>query len=129
MEKKWFSHREYGMSPMPSAIFFHEGYAIHGTIYVAQLGQRASHGCVRLHPDNAAKLFDLVRGEGMGATSIVISNTSHVAVRPPAAPKVEAQALPPRETTAKAQAVEAEAMPAKTVEPSAPELVVEKEDE
>src|ERR1022692_4938380 len=32
MERSWFSHK-YGMSPMPHAIFFHEGYAIHGTIY------------------------------------------------------------------------------------------------
>src|SRR6185312_16704357 len=31
LEKKWFSHK-YGMSPMPSSIFFHEGFAIHGTM-------------------------------------------------------------------------------------------------
>lgn len=73
MERKWFS-RKYGMSPMPHAIFFHEGYAIHGTIYVSQLGQRASHGCVRLHPTNAATLFELVQKHGMGNTRIEIGN-------------------------------------------------------
>lgn len=74
MEKTWFS-RKYNMSPMPHAIFFHEGYAIHGTMYVSQLGNRASHGCVRLHPKNAATLFDLVRKQGMAATSIVVTHS------------------------------------------------------
>ncbi len=73
LERKWFS-RKYGMSPMPHAIFFHEGYAIHGTIYVSRLGQRASHGCVRLHPDNAATLFGLVQKHGPGNTRIVIDS-------------------------------------------------------
>jgi lipoprotein-anchoring transpeptidase ErfK/SrfK len=71
LERKWFS-RKFGMSPMPHAIFFHEGYAIHGTIYVSRLGHRASHGCVRLHPSNAAALFSLVNREGVGNTTIVI---------------------------------------------------------
>jgi len=73
MERTWFS-RKYGMSPMPHSIFFHGGYAIHGTIYVSRLGNRASHGCVRLHPDNAAILFELVRSQGMSNTRIVVSN-------------------------------------------------------
>ena len=59
---------------MPHAIFFDEGYAIHGTVYVSRLGNRASHGCVRLHPSNAATLFSLVRSRGMGSTTIVVSN-------------------------------------------------------
>jgi len=65
LEKSWFS-RKYDMSPMPHAIFFHEGYAIHGTAYVSRLGTLASHGCVRLHPTNAATLFSLVRAPGHG---------------------------------------------------------------
>lgn len=73
MEKSWFS-RKYGMAPMPHAIFFHEGYAIHGTIHVSRLGQRASHGCVRLHPSNAATLFGLVQKHGMANTRIEIGN-------------------------------------------------------
>lgn len=73
MERTWFS-RKYGMSPMPHSIFFHGGYAIHGTIYVSRLGNRASHGCVRLHPDNAAILFELVRSQGMSNTRIMVSN-------------------------------------------------------
>lgn len=77
MERTWYSHK-YGMSPMPHSIFFHEGYAIHGTIYISRLGKRASHGCVRLHPDNAAILFDLVRGQGMSHTKIVVSNDEPV---------------------------------------------------
>ena len=73
LEKSWFS-RKYNMSPMPHAIFFDEGYAIHGTVYVSRLGNRASHGCVRLHPSNAATLFSLVRSRGMASTTIVVSN-------------------------------------------------------
>src|SRR5262249_44157708 len=49
MERTWYS-RKYDWSPMPHAIFFHEGYAIHGTYSVSRLGRPASHGCVRLHP-------------------------------------------------------------------------------
>jgi lipoprotein-anchoring transpeptidase ErfK/SrfK len=68
---RWFSRRYYN-SPMPHAIFFHGGYAIHGTYDIAQLGGPASHGCVRLDPGNAAILFGLVEREGMGATTIVV---------------------------------------------------------
>ena len=47
-------------SPMPYSIFFTGGYAIHGSYDVEHLGYPASHGCVRLHPENAGALFDLV---------------------------------------------------------------------
>ena len=69
MHKMWYSSK-YENAPMPYAIFFHGGYAIHGTTDVAHLGQIASHGCVRLHPDNAELLFDLVNKVGMKNTRI-----------------------------------------------------------
>src|SRR4051812_14896543 len=59
LARKWFS-KKYHNAPMPHSIFFHEGYAIHGTTEVSRLGKIASHGCVRLHPENAAKLYQLV---------------------------------------------------------------------
>jgi hypothetical protein len=93
LERKWFSHK-YGWSPMPHSIFFHKGYAIHGTIYVSRLGKRASHGCVRLHPANAATLFALVRSQGKGNTTIVVANSA-VALR---------QLLPQKETPPRAEA-------------------------
>ena len=58
---------------MPYSGFFLGGYAIHGTTDIAHLGRPVSHGCIRLHPDDARKLFDLVRGIGMNDTAIVIS--------------------------------------------------------
>jgi hypothetical protein len=73
----WFSTKYYG-SPMPHSIFFHKGYAIHGTNYISRLGGPASHGCVRLHPANAAKLFALVQRAGLANTSIVISGADPV---------------------------------------------------
>ena len=63
LQKMHYS-RKYDMAPMPHSIFFHEGYAIHGTGSVAQLGRPASHGCIRLAPANAAKLFRIVQLEG-----------------------------------------------------------------
>jgi lipoprotein-anchoring transpeptidase ErfK/SrfK len=78
MERTWFS-RTYDWAPMPHAIFFHKGYAIHGTNVVSRLGQPASHGCVRLHPSHAATLFALVKGEGMGRTRIVVNGSSRYA--------------------------------------------------
>jgi lipoprotein-anchoring transpeptidase ErfK/SrfK len=75
LEKMWHS-RTYDWSPMPHSIFFHHGFAIHGTNYVSRLGRRASHGCVRLHPSNAATLFALVKQHGMGRTTIAVSDFS-----------------------------------------------------
>src|ERR687883_128864 len=66
MERMWYS-RKYDMSPMPYSLFFRGGYAIHGTYSIRQLGRPASHGCVRLHPGNAAALYHLVRAHGGGA--------------------------------------------------------------
>jgi lipoprotein-anchoring transpeptidase ErfK/SrfK len=68
---RWFSHVYYN-SPMPHAIFFHGGFAIHGSYEIARLGGPASHGCVRLHPTDAAILFGLVQQEGMRNTTIVV---------------------------------------------------------
>lgn len=82
LETTWFS-KEYYNSPMPHSIFFHGGYAIHGSYEINRLGGPASHGCIRLHPSNAATLFALVKQEGMGATTIVVSGQSGaVAGRP-----------------------------------------------
>ena len=72
--------RRYNMAPMPHSIFFDGNYAIHGTAKVSQLGRRASKGCVRLHPRDAAMLFALV-GREKSNTSIVIAKTTHVAAR------------------------------------------------
>lgn len=71
MHKKWYS-KKYDNAPMPFAIFFHGGYAIHGTTDLKNLGRIASHGCVRLHPDNAAALFSLVKEIGSENTVIRI---------------------------------------------------------
>lgn len=71
MHKLWHS-RKYDNAPMPYAIFFHGGYAIHGTNDIKHLGRIASHGCVRLHPDNAATLFSLVKEIGSENTIIRI---------------------------------------------------------
>jgi lipoprotein-anchoring transpeptidase ErfK/SrfK len=56
--------RLYNNAPMPFAIFYDGHYAIHGTDQIKRLGQPASHGCVRLDPDNAAILFQMVKAEG-----------------------------------------------------------------
>jgi len=72
LERNWFSTAYYN-SPMPFSIFFHNGYAIHGSYAIDRLGGPASHGCVRLHPHHAAILFDLVQQEGPGNTKIEIT--------------------------------------------------------
>jgi lipoprotein-anchoring transpeptidase ErfK/SrfK len=73
MARRWFSRRYYN-SPMPHAIFFYHGFAIHGTNDISRLGGPASHGCVRLHPSHAAALFALVGRNGPRHTRIEISN-------------------------------------------------------
>jgi lipoprotein-anchoring transpeptidase ErfK/SrfK len=64
----------YDGSPMPYSIFFLRGYAIHGSYEIKHLGRPASHGCVRLHPNNAAALYSLVRKHGPANTLIQITN-------------------------------------------------------
>ncbi len=71
MSKMWYS-RQYDMSPMPHSIFFSGGTAIHATQAIRYLGRPASHGCVRLAPSNAAKLFKMVGSHGKSMTKIVV---------------------------------------------------------
>lgn len=69
MEKMWYS-RKYDDAPMPHSIFFHGGYAIHATYDLKRLGRPASHGCVRLHPQAAEYLFDVVKYFGAENTVV-----------------------------------------------------------
>ncbi len=59
-----YHSKKYDNAPMPHAIFFYYGYAIHGTNEVRNLGKPASHGCIRLSNANATTLFNLVQAEG-----------------------------------------------------------------
>jgi lipoprotein-anchoring transpeptidase ErfK/SrfK len=70
--KRMHYSSKYHNSPMPHSIFFHGGYAVHGTNALRSLGRPASHGCVRLHPSNARRLFGMVRRYGMRNSRIVI---------------------------------------------------------
>jgi hypothetical protein len=87
MEKDHFS-KEWDDAPMPHSIFFTgQGHAIHGSYHVKSLGRRASHGCVRLAPANAAKLFALVQKSGMANTRVVVRggffDTGFASIDPP----------------------------------------------
>ena len=106
LHRHWFS-RTFNMAPMPFSIFFQGPYAIHGTDKISQLGRRASKGCVRLHPRDAAVLFELV-GREKANTTIVISKTTHVAAR----------VTPVRSDAAPAEGVEALKTAATAPEPA-----------
>jgi lipoprotein-anchoring transpeptidase ErfK/SrfK len=71
LHQMWYS-KKYDNAPMPHSVFFRGGYAVHATDAVKRLGQPASHGCVRLHPDNASDFFRLVETFGRSNTQIVI---------------------------------------------------------
>jgi hypothetical protein len=66
--------RKYDNAPMPWAVFFHGGYAVHGTTEIRKLGKPASHGCVRLHLDNARTFFALVKDAGVERSQIVVTD-------------------------------------------------------
>jgi lipoprotein-anchoring transpeptidase ErfK/SrfK len=74
---KWASRhhrsRKYDNAPMPYAIFFNGGYAVHATFDVKRLGRPASHGCIRLHPSNAATFFSLAQKYGLNNTKVVVT--------------------------------------------------------
>jgi hypothetical protein len=64
--------KEWDNAPMPHSVFFTtRGHAIHGS-YSKRIGQRASHGCVRLNPDNAETLFYMVEENGLGNTHVTV---------------------------------------------------------
>ena len=79
--KRMHYSRKYDNAPMPYSIFYHGGYAIHGTNAISRLGRPASHGCIRLHPKNAAELFRLVQRYGRKNTLIRVRGSTDVAYR------------------------------------------------
>jgi hypothetical protein len=49
---------------------------------VKNLGKAASHGCVRVSPENAATLYALVEKEGMANTQVVVSGGGQEVAQP-----------------------------------------------
>jgi len=70
--KRHHRSSRYNNAPMPYSIFYSGHFAIHGTNQIKRLGRPASAGCIRLHPSNAAKLFNLVQLEGLGNMRVVV---------------------------------------------------------
>lgn len=66
-----------GLGNMPYAVFLKNGYAIHGTTpgNYSKLGATASHGCIRLHPDNAKIFNALVKTIGLKHTWVSIKDS------------------------------------------------------
>ncbi len=66
--------QEYNRAPMPYTVFFDlHGHAVHGILDASRIGNPGSHGCVRLPTDKAALLFDLIKTEGLKATTVVVT--------------------------------------------------------
>lgn len=65
-----------GLGNMPYAVFIEGGFAIHGTPKSnwPKLGTRASHGCIRIHPDNALIFNRLVRKNGISEVWITVQD-------------------------------------------------------
>ena len=76
MNEIWYS-KEWDNAPMPHSVFFRkDGYAIHGSHEVKTLGRPASHGCVRISPENAATLYALVKKIGLKNTEVVLTGVT-----------------------------------------------------
>ena len=89
MERDHFS-KEWDDAPMPFSIFFTpKGHAIHGSLDTKNIGRPASHGCVRLTPANAEKLFALVQEDGVLNTTVTLTGQT-----PSRAPLVAKRRLP-----------------------------------
>ena len=65
-----------GLGNMPYAVFISGGFAIHGTTAgnFPKLGKPASHGCIRVHPDNGKIFNRLVREHGIKNTWITVEH-------------------------------------------------------
>src|SRR5262249_10841239 len=80
MEADHFS-KEWDDAPMPHSIFFSpKGHAIHGYLNTRRIGSPASHGCVRLDPANAARLYALVEQQGLPNTKVVVTGDVRIAL-------------------------------------------------
>ena len=76
MNEIWYS-KQWDNSPMPHSIFFiKDGHAIHGSFEVKNLGKPVSHGCVRISPQNATRLFALVKENGLENTQVVLTGVT-----------------------------------------------------
>ena len=64
MNEVWYS-KQWDNSPTHAIFFMKDGHAIHGSYEVKHLGKPVSHGCVRISPQNAATLYDLVKKNRM----------------------------------------------------------------
>lgn len=65
-----------GLGNMPYAVFLKGGFALHGTVEAnwPHLGSKASHGCIRMHPENAFRLNRLIRTARVTNTWVSIQN-------------------------------------------------------
>jgi L,D-transpeptidase catalytic domain len=97
MEAEHYS-KEFDDAPMPHSIFFTKvGHAVHGYLDTRHLGEPASHGCVRLDPANAAKLYALVQQEGVTNTTVTVTGSVAAAIarrRAPGGEPTEASGAP-----------------------------------
>ena len=76
MNEIWYS-KQWDNAPMPHSIFFmKDGHAIHGSNDIKNLGKPASHGCVRISPENAATLYTLVAENGLENTRVVLTGVT-----------------------------------------------------
>lgn len=86
MNEIWYS-KQWDNAPMPHSIFFTtKGHAIHGSLETKRLGTAASHGCIRLSPENAATLYTLVADQGLENIKVVVSG-GHDEVAQPKKPR------------------------------------------
>lgn len=74
--KKYPGGNYKGLGNMPYVVFIKGGFGIHGTTQgnIPKLGKKASHGCIRIHPENAKIFNALVREAGLQNTWITIQN-------------------------------------------------------
>jgi hypothetical protein len=92
MEKDHYS-KEWDDAPMPNSVFFTQvGHAIHGSYETKKIGSPASAGCVRLAPENAETLFELIKDQGVLNTTVEVTGDLRVALarRTPSAEPEEA---------------------------------------
>jgi lipoprotein-anchoring transpeptidase ErfK/SrfK len=75
--RKWPGGNYKGLGNMPYAVFVKGGYAIHGTTpgNFSKLGTAASHGCIRIHPDNARVFYELVNLVGISDTWVNVRDS------------------------------------------------------
>ena len=72
---------DYHLGGVPYVMYYHRGYALHGTYWHDNFGQPMSHGCINMRTDDARWLFYWADPPTPGGTGAVKASEANLGTR------------------------------------------------